>query len=131
MVRTYLEGLDEGKIDDGGVIGLNTSNGLCETKTLEGLSDGKGGKGVVGGQVEGPSETHAVKAQRRDSARDCVDGLLAEAFGHHGLKMRNPIQAGQLHPLPAFVHNPPRVCAQWQLSHRRPALVYCDDCDKG
>ena len=45
IIKTiYLKSLDEGKIDNGGVVGLDTSNGFKEAKVLKGASNGERSK---------------------------------------------------------------------------------------
>jgi len=59
---TCLKSLDEGKIDDGGVVGLNSGDGFKEAQLLKGASNGERSQRVVDRQKSGPSEPHAVKA---------------------------------------------------------------------
>ena len=54
--------MDERKIDDGGVVGLDTSNGFKEAKALKGSSNGERSKRVIGDQKCGPSEPDTVEA---------------------------------------------------------------------
>lgn len=112
-----LVSFDEREIDDGRVIGLETGDGFLEAEPEEGVSDGEGGEGGVGGEEERPGEADAVEPEGRDSAGDGVEWLLAESLRHHRLQMRHPVQARQLHPPPPVVHYPPRVGGQ-RLSRR-------------
>jgi len=99
--------LYEGKINDGGVIGLETGDGFRQPKTLERLSYSERSQRVVGDQVKRPSEPNAIETHGQNPLGDGVHGLLAETLNHHGFEMCHPIHARQLHPLPGFVHNPP------------------------
>ena len=63
IIKTiYLKSLDEGKIDNGGVVGLDTSNGFKEGKVLKGASNGERSKRVISDQNYRPSEPDTVEA---------------------------------------------------------------------
>ena len=73
----YLVSFDEGKVDDGGVVGLDTRDGIKEAKILEGMSHSEGSKRVIGGQLKWPSEPNTVEAHGLDSLGNGIKGLLA------------------------------------------------------
>lgn len=111
---SYLVSIYDRKVNDGGVVSLNTSNWFKKTKALERVSNSERSKRIVGGQEERPSEPDTVETHWNNPLGDDIQRLFAKPFGQHGFKMWNPIQACQFHSLPTFVHNPPRVCEQRQ-----------------
>lgn len=72
----YLVSFDEGKINDGGVDGLNSIDGLKKAKVLERVSDSERSKRVIGEQEKWPCESHTVEPHRLDSLGNHIQRLL-------------------------------------------------------
>lgn len=101
-----LEGLEEGEIEQGGVVNADAGGGLDEAEAVQRAPDGEGSEGRFGEKEEGPGEADAVEAHGGDATGDGVQRLLAQPLRHHGLQMGRPVSARQLHPPPRAVDDP-------------------------
>ncbi|WVZ25040.1 hypothetical protein V8G54_003584 [Vigna mungo] len=101
-----LKSLDEGKINDGGVVRLHSGDGFKEAQLLKRGSNGERTQRIVGHQKSGPSEPHAVEAHGLYFLRYGIDGPFAQPFRHHNFQVGNPIHTRQLHPSPISAHDP-------------------------
>jgi len=76
IAMQYLVSFDDGKINDGGVEGLNIIDGLKKAKVLERVSDSERSKRVIGEQEKWPCESHTVEAHRLDTLGNHIQRLL-------------------------------------------------------
>ncbi|WVZ22454.1 hypothetical protein V8G54_000998 [Vigna mungo] len=107
-----LKSLDERKVNDGGVVGLDAGDGIKEAEVLKGASNGERSQRVVCDQKYGPSESDTVEAHRLYSLGNVIDGLFAEPFSHHSFHVGNPIHTRELYPSPILAHDPSRIRAE-------------------
>jgi hypothetical protein len=118
-----LERLDEREVKEAGVVDLDAADRLGEAVGQEGLAHGEHRQRGVGHQRDGVREADAVEPHGDDHPGDGAHGLPAEPLGHHGLQVRRPVDAGQLHPVPGRVHDPPRRRRQRDDGRRRLAVA--------
>ena len=114
----YPEHIDEGQVEEGGVVDPHAGDGLPHVEPLQRPPKRQRREGAIGGEIGRPGEPDAVEPHPRHARRDVPDAAPRQALRGRGLQVRRPVRARQLHAPPVRAHHPPRSRRQRQRRER-------------